>query len=205
MKENVSKIRKSKKTLTPADKTSNMYKLSKEEYDHLKINSITSKYKKASEKNKEKIEKAGAKFAKDKGVYDRIEKNGKNECFITLKDHKPNFQNHPTTRLINPSKNEKGRISKVVLDDINNKLKTALGVKQWKSTGDVIEWFKGIPNKRNHTFTVFDIKDFYPSITENLLKEALEFAKQHVHIKKKDFDLIMHTRKSFCLNWVIHG
>jgi hypothetical protein len=196
LKDDITSIRRSRKTLTPADKTSNMYRLSKEEYERLKTNAITSKYKKASPKIKDKIEKAGVKFAKDKGVFNRMEKNGKNECFITLKDHKPNFQNHPTTRLINPSKNEIGRISKVILDDINKKLKDAIGVNQWKCTGDVIEWFTSIPNKRNHTFTVFDIKDFYPSITESLLKEALAFANQHVRIKKKDFDLIMHARKS---------
>ena len=39
-------IRSSKKTLTAADKTSNMYRLSKEEYSNLLQNSITSKYKK---------------------------------------------------------------------------------------------------------------------------------------------------------------
>ena len=33
---------------------------------------------------------------------------------------------------------------------------------------------------------MFDIKDFYPSIKEDLLIEALEFAKQHVTIKSKD-------------------
>ena len=98
--------------------------------------------------------------------------------------------------MINPSKNEIGRLSKVILDDINRKVQDALGVNQWKSTGNVLEWFKGIQGKNQYTFTVFDIKDFYPSIKESLLKEALNFAKQHTRIKKKDIDLIMHARKS---------
>ena len=34
--------------------------------------------------------------------------NGKNECFIKLKDQKPNFKNNPKARLINPAKNETG-------------------------------------------------------------------------------------------------
>ena len=196
LKEDAKRIRSSSKTLIPADKTSNMYRLTKEEYNNLKKNAITSTYKKASGKIKEKIEKSGKKFATDKGVLDKIGKNGDSECFITLKDHKPNFDNHPTTRLINPSKNEIGRLSKVILDDINLKLQEALGVNQWKSTGKVLDWFRNIRGKKDYTFMIFDIKDFYPSISESLLKEALDFAKQHTHIKKKDIDLVMHARKS---------
>ena len=44
---------------------------------------------------------------------------GKNNCFISLKGHKENFQNNPTVRLINPAKNKLGKISKVILDKIN--------------------------------------------------------------------------------------
>ena len=115
---------------------------------------------------------------------------------MTLSATYINFDNHPTTRLINPSKNEIGRLRKVILDDINLKLQEALGVNQWKSTGKVLDWFRNIRGKKDYTFMIFDIKDFYPSISESLLKEALDFAKQHTHIKKKDIDLVMHARKS---------
>ena len=47
---------------------------------------------------------------------------------------------------------------------------------------------------------MFDIKDFYPSIKEDLLIEALEFAKQHVTIKSKDRETIFHARKSVLYN-----
>ena len=43
---------------------------------------------------------------------------------------------------------------------------------------------------------MFDIKDFYPSIKEDLLIEALEFAKQHIPIKSNDRETIFHARKS---------
>ena len=33
---------------------------------------------------------------------------------------------------------------------------------------------------------MFDIKDFYPSIKEDLLIEALQFVKQHLTIISKD-------------------
>ena len=37
---------------------------------------------------------------------DRIEISGTGNSFITLKDPKENFLNRPTTRLLNPAKNE---------------------------------------------------------------------------------------------------
>ena len=46
--------------------------------------------------------------------------------FVILKGHKENFLNRPTTRFINSSKNEIGRISKYNIDQINNKLVSKL-------------------------------------------------------------------------------
>ena len=67
-----------------------------------------------------------------KEVIKRIFLNGKQNCFITLKDHKPNFQNNPAVRLLNPIKNEFGRISKTILDKINVNLRNSLHLNQWK-------------------------------------------------------------------------
>ena len=200
MKNDIRNIRNSEKTLTPADKTSNMYRLTKEEYQTFRTNAVTSKYKKASEKLKERIDKGGVKFAKQAGIISRMEVSAKNNAFITLKDHKENFENNPTTRLINHAKNEIGRLSKAILDRINGSVKQKTGANQWKSTKDVIDWFNAIENKNQCTFTMFDIKDFYPSISETLLKEALDFAKTHTKITKKDIDIIMHARKSLLFN-----
>ena len=65
-----------------------------------------------------------------------------------------------------------------------------------KNTTDVINWFEKIDEKRLHTLTIFDIKDFYPSIKETLLKNAIQLAAEHTDINKNDFELIFHTRKS---------
>ena len=75
----------------------------------------------------------------------------------------------PTTlkfRLINPAKNELGRISKVILDKINLAIREHFSFNQWKNTQNVIDWFNEIPDKKVHKFVVFDIKEFYPSIKE---------------------------------------
>ena len=65
-----------------------------------------------------KINSDGNSIMKKKIIYDRMLSNGEDEAFITLKDHKANFQNNPKVRLLNPAKNEIGCISKSILDKI---------------------------------------------------------------------------------------
>ena len=50
----------------------------------------------------------GKKISKKKEVLNRLEINGENYSFITLKDHKENFNSNPTERLINLVKNKLG-------------------------------------------------------------------------------------------------
>ena len=57
--------------------------------------SITKTQKKASNNIQSKINTDGKKLMKDKDILNRMLTNGKNECFIKLKDHKPNFKNNP--------------------------------------------------------------------------------------------------------------
>ena len=47
-----------------------------------------------------------------------------------------------------------------------------------------------------HSFALFDIDSFYPSITESLLSKTISFAKNYTTINDKDIDIIMHRRKS---------
>ena len=132
----------------------------------------------------------------NKTALNRMFINGKNNCFITLKDHKENFLNNPKTRLLNPAKNELGRISKAILDKINLNLRNTTKANQWKNTNDVISWFKSIKNKQNCKFISFDIKDFYPTITKELSSKCLSFAETKVQITKDDKKIIYHSRKS---------
>jgi hypothetical protein len=76
----------------------------------------------------------------------------KREAFVTLKDHKENFDSHPKYRLINPAKSELGKVSKVILDAINNNIRSIIKVNQWKNSQSVIEWFKNIPDKPHVCF-----------------------------------------------------
>ena len=130
LQEDIRLIHNSKKTMTFADKTCNMYRLTKEEHNKLLRNAVTSKYKKTNTKIKDKINKKGKEILKNKEALHRLDINEESNCFFTLKDHKENFQNNPTVRLINPAKNEIGRISKIILDKINSSLIKQLKVNQ---------------------------------------------------------------------------
>ena len=108
LKSDIKLIQQSSKTLTPADKTSNMYRISKEEYNKMRRNAITSTYKKANEKIKKRINEKGNEIVKKSfdNIIDRIDINAEPNCFMTTKGHKQNFLNQPIVRLINPAKNK---------------------------------------------------------------------------------------------------
>ena len=52
---------------------------------------------------------------------------------------------------------EMGLVSKKILDKINTDIRTLTMVNQWQNSASVIEWFKNIPDKAQHTFIIFDI------------------------------------------------
>ena len=60
----------------------------------------------------------------------------------------------------------------------------------------VIDWLKSIPNKKHSSLLQFDIVDFYPSITEELLRKSISFAKAHGHMTDEQVHAIMHARQS---------
>ena len=125
-------------------------------------------------------------------IIDRLYVNAECNCFITIKDHKESFLNHPKIPLINPAKNALERISKAILD---NKLFQASKIDQGKNKVSAIKWFKSLKDKHLMKFVMFDIKDFYSPITQDLLIKALNFASKYLYISKCDTDVINHARK----------
>ena len=120
------------------------------------------------------------------GLDNRIDSFAAKDSFITVKDHKPNFNNNPTCRLINPAKSEIGIVSKQILQRINSKIVKSAKLNQWKNTDSVIKWFDNMPDKSTRSFISFDVVDFYPSISEELLKQALTFATQYDEITENE-------------------
>jgi hypothetical protein len=128
---------------------------------------------------------------------DRIYAFSKRDAFLTVKDHKPNFMNNIKCRLINPAKSDLGKVSKSILSRIVTSLREKTKLNQWKNSFSVIDWFKKLNDKETLSFLMFDIVEFYPNITEDLLKKALEYAKNHVNISHEEVKIILQTKKAF--------
>ena len=129
-------------------------------------------------------------------VADRINKLQEKEAYITIKDQKDDFPNKISCRLIKPCKSSIAKISTVILDRINTAVRNHTKVNQWMDTSTIIDWFKNIPNKKSCYFMGFDIESFYPSISEKLFNEAIQYAKNIVEIPDHDMIIINHSRKS---------
>ncbi len=56
---------------------------------------------------------------------------------------------------------------------------------QWKNTKSVLAWFNSIPNKNQYSFIAFDVENFYPSISIELLNAALDFASNYDDITEE--------------------
>ena len=98
-----------------------------------------------------------------------------------MKDHKSEFPNKIPCRLINPSKSSIGKISKVILDRINEKIISSVTMNQWRNTSAILKWYN----------IQFDIESFYPSITGGLMNKAIEFGKTIVDIPDENLSVIM--------------
>ena len=193
-------IKKETKLLIAADKTTNFYKLEPSKYNDLLEQNITKSYKKAHPNTVWDIQTENKKIATKLGIDDRVDTTANKDAFITLKDHKPSFANKPTSRLINPTKSEIGKISKVTLDRINSKITRVSKFNQWKNSTSVIEWFKAIENKQHHSFICFDIVEFYPSISQDLLNKALDFASAYDNITNDERNIIIHAKNSILIH-----
>ena len=75
-------------------------------------------------------------------------------------------------------------------------MRQTLNSNQWRNTQQVISWFGNINDKDRHSFISFDIVDFYPSISEKLLNEALAWASDLATITENDISIIKLARKS---------
>ena len=210
LRKDIKTIKSSNKVIVPADKTNNLYEVSKEKYNTLLSHNVTAKYKKADPKIIKTINLEAKKIASSMNLEDRIEQIANRKAFITLKDHKENFINDPKCRLINPAKSNIGKISKVILDRINTDIRNKTLLNQWRNTEEVLKWFNNIENKHECKFFKLDIVEFYPSISESLMHTALNFAKEHTPISEEETQIILHSRQSvlFDLNnnpWIKKG
>ena len=196
LKKDVELIKSKKEVIIPADKTNNFYALPYDKYSQLMEKNIHKEYKKTDEKTLYDVTQGDKHIADNYDIGDRVYATVKQPCFATIKDHKEDFQTNTKTRLINPMKSEIGKISKQLLSKIVKNVKDKTKLKQWTKTTEVIDHFKDIENKQKASFIQADVENFYPSITEELLSDALTWASQYVEISHSDRKTIFQANKS---------
>ena len=201
LKQDIINIKSNNRVLLSADKTGNYYWIDKEEYSNYLHNNITKDYKKVNDEVIVSIKDDDKKVAVNLEVDDRLYCTSKRDCFITVKDHKPQFMNNPKFRLINNCKSEIGMVSKKMLSKIILEVKTKSHLVQWKNSDSVTDWFQNLIEKQRLSFIQFDVVDFYGSISPELLRKSLNFASKYVEISDTEKDTILQATQSFlCSN-----
>ena len=162
-------------------------------------------YKQCSEKKVKNISYNSKLIAQELSIDDRVEKMLEIEAYITVKDHKEGFQHKLSSRLLNPSKSDTGKICKNILDQINKSHIASTNVNQWKNTSTVINWFKNIPNKRQLSFIQFDVENFSLSISLTysiMLSSMLAKLQKHLIVTR----LLLNTLEKLCSSIITsHG
>ncbi len=92
-----------------ADKSTNVYTTTVDNYNKLLHENVTKAYKIAEENVTDNINEELQSISNKLGISNRIDIMGQRNSYITLKDHKENFQSNPKFRLINSSKTELGK------------------------------------------------------------------------------------------------
>ena len=65
----------------------------------------------------------------------------------------------------------------------------------------VIDWFKNLVDKQNRKFIKFNIAEFYPPISEDLLKKSINYAKSFTTIEEKGISAINTACKSLLFKY----
>ena len=147
MKSDIESIKKYKNIF--ADQTNNLYETDIKNYNKLLINNISKTYKKSDPTIFNTINKEAKHIAESYDIAERVDCFAKSNAFITLKDHKENFQSNPKCRLINPAKSEIGKASKLFIENINTKVRDISSFNQWRDTDSIITWFESTKIKIN--------------------------------------------------------
>ena len=100
LSKDITNIKSGNELYVAADTTTNYYKVEPTTYNKLMEQNITKDYKKAPPSSIKRNTIEDKKIASKLDISDRIDTTANKEAFITLKDHKPNFNNKPTCRLI---------------------------------------------------------------------------------------------------------
>ena len=156
---------------------------------------ITKSYKQAPAQTYNDINNEAKDIAHPLELSDRMNCLAKKEAFITLKDLE--LYERAALSTYQPSEQWDGK-----------SVKGSAWLYPWSHQPEVTsqyveehcfcDWmvYKDRQERERATFFCFDVVDFYPSFTEDLLKRALKFAEQYTTISDQEKDIILHSRKS---------
>ena len=173
LRNDIRQIRRSNNLFISADKSRNIYKVSKASYERMMHENVTKTYKKCNTNKSNSINFKAKQIASKLKIDDRVQKLDENETYVTIKDHKEVFPNKMSCRLINLSKTDIGKISKQILDRVSSPVLVKNRINQWKNTYSVLEWYFNIKRKCQCSFAVFDMESFYPSISTKAELDSL--------------------------------
>lgn len=180
-----------------SDKTRNLYKVKINLYLKLIRKEIHKSYKKVNRSTLKQINNEHYLALLPLDIVDKTEPYTPKTPRIILKDHKLNFESNRYVRLICPSKSDLGIVSKTVLSRIipalANKNKN---LSIWWNTKDTLDWFNKLPNKKTLKFLQLDIDNYYNSINQNLLNEALQYAMTNSDLTEDEAKLVNLARKT---------
>ena len=148
----VKNINKSDKLFIFGDKTSNIYQVSREKYNDLLLNNITKDYRQVNTDKIKEVNREAKDITEKLEIADRVEVFSDALAFLSIKDHKPNYETDTKCRLINPAKSQIGIISREILQKHNKQIRENLKLNQWQSTDQAIEWFNLIEHKADESF-----------------------------------------------------
>ena len=209
LRRDIRRIQTSKKVFVGADKSKNIYEVPVPKYRKIIRDNITKSYRLDDEDTVDLINRDIYNSTSLLGIQERVNKLEEKQCYVLLKDHKPDFLQKMPTRLINPAKTELGRVSKSILQNLVEELSIKLRLNLWISTADAIKWFDNIPNKPKATFLQFDLVNFYPSINLQIFDEAILFAQRHIDIPDQHLRIIKQCRRGILFHegqgWIKKG
>ena len=185
----------SKDVIVKADKTRKMYAIDKENYMKLLGKNITKIYRKADEDHTKKSNRECKQHAIDLKIENKMEIITERSAFISIKDHKDNFPNNIQCRLINPARNNLGKVTQTIIRKAVTSIKKSSSLNLWMGTNEVLEWYEANKQMVVH-FIQYDIEEYYPSITEPLLDKAIDFARGFYDITEDEKNMIKTCRQS---------
>ena len=92
-----------------------------------------------------------------------------------------------------------GKVSKTILDRMNEEITSSIQVNWWKNCPAVIKWFRNIENKQNYSFLIFDIQNFYPLISLTLFNRAIEVKMKIYNLLNDEISIIMQIKENITI------